>query len=184
MGQHRAPPTFDTELVRLQRLQSEASLGSIEWTELNQQIAMLVQDHPEAKRRRAAADAKFQSGLRFRWPNGATTTRTGKRVVTIPRAMQTCRPPRRVSVVSRPRQARGSRRVRAAGRPASKSPPGEPDPPPGLRRLDGGSKQQSRDSRLNQAWQGVLALDLAPLELGTLGEYCRIRAVWEGRWAA
>lgn len=84
----------------------------------------------------------------------------------------------------RRREARGTRRVRTAGRlrSASKSPPGETDPPSRLRRLDGGSRE-SRDTKLNTAWQGVLALDLSPLELATLGEYCRIRSVWLGRWA-
>lgn len=93
--------------------------------------------------------------------------------------------PHAVSMPRR-REQRPTRRARAAGRSrsASKSPPGEPsDPPPSLRRLDGGG-ERSRDSKLNQAWQGVLALDLDALELETLGEYCRIRSVWAGRWAA
>jgi hypothetical protein len=76
-----------------------------------------------------------------------------------------------------------SRRTTSGRSPDDPSSPGDPDPPPRLRRLDGGA-EQSRDSKLNRGWQVNLELDLSPLELETLGEYCRIRSEWEGRWAA
>lgn len=83
------------------------------------------------------------------------------------------------------RAVRGTRRVTgtAARRSSSQSPPGESDPPLGLAAPDDGV-EQSRDSRLNRAWQHVLGLGLSPVELETLGIYCATRSVWEGRWAA
>ena len=81
------------------------------------------------------------------------------------------------------RQTRRSVASRSTQRTSAKSPPGEPDPPPSLRRLEGGG-ERSRDSSLNRAWLYVLEVDLSPVELETLGEYCRIRSVWAGRWAA
>jgi len=86
----------------------------------------------------------------------------------------------------RSREGRQTRRsvARATRRTGStKSPPGEQDPPPSLRRLEGGG-ENSRDSNLNRGWQYILELRLSPVELETLGIYCSIRSTWEGRWAA
>jgi hypothetical protein len=89
---------------------------------------------------------------------------------------------RRLGVSRRPNtRSRASRRVRGAGRvrSASNDPPGEPEPPPSLRRLDGGV-ERSRDSRLNQCWQ--LGLVLGVEELRTLVVLAETRAVWLARW--
>jgi hypothetical protein len=154
------------ELERLNQRQAKALADEdmVEFDALNNRIGLLVRNHPEAKRQRAAAGAKFQSMRRH-----------------------VCRPPRRVSRCFARRPSSG----RPAGRPAARrggakaagepSQPGD-DPPGRPRRWPGGSEFDSRtsDSPLNLVWQQALTFGVEELE--TLSELARIRAGWLGRW--
>lgn len=118
------------------------------------------------------------------------TTRVVGRNLRWERKMASWRCPRdrhpRIVVRGSTRQRPRRRRATLGSSSSRTDPPDDPhqvDPPSPLRRGNGGGIE-SRDSKLNEAWQGILVLALSPVELETLGIYCSTRSAWEGRWAA